>query len=315
MKVIDASGRPLDAEYSVEPERDRLALILESSSGRGTGQPRRNGEYGPALELLIERLKQQEAVLVSALVDSRSTLSLPEAARRLIDRPVELSGVVDIPAFCKGLREAQRPIGQKSAATKRGNNVKRIRLVVQVQGYGPQDHDLLATDLATADETSFEEAQQIVDTMIASDPTANSITAYQRCLELVERRALGTGGRQAVATSKPVRLQAARRAVLIRSEGRCENPDCGQRAPDVTDKGLPVLDVDHVHDIAKGGRDHPEQMIALCPNCHAVKTRGKTRHIMYPKLLAAAAKRHNDRLATADHAHASSLRDAGGFRF
>jgi len=298
MKVIDASGRPLDAEYSVEPERDRLALILESSSGRGKGQPRRNGEYGPALELLLDRLKQQEAVLVSALLDSRNTLSVPEAARRLIDRPVELACVVEIPAFCKALREAQRPIGQKSAATKRGNNVKRIRLVLQVPGYGPQDHDLLATDLATADETPTEEALQVVDAMIAAAPTVDGSAAYRRCLEVVERRAPGrSDGRQAVATSKPIRLQAARRAVLIRSEGRCENPDCGQAAPDVTDKGLPVLEVDHVHDIAKGGRDHPNQMIALCPNCHAVKTRGRTRHAMYTRLLAAAAQRHNERIA------------------
>ncbi|WP_397428105.1 HNH endonuclease [Pseudarthrobacter sulfonivorans] len=38
--------------------------------------------------------------------------------------------------------------------------------------------------------------------------------------------------------------------------------------------GEPILDVDHVQDLARGGEDHPRNMIALCPNCHAVKTRG-----------------------------------------
>ena len=38
--------------------------------------------------------------------------------------------------------------------------------------------------------------------------------------------------------------------------------------------GDPVLEVDHIHDLALGGPDDPAQMIALCPNCHAVKTRG-----------------------------------------
>ncbi|MDN2495878.1 HNH endonuclease [Nocardia nova] len=148
-----------------------------------------------------------------------------------------------------------------------------------------------------------EEAAQLIDVMIATGSTANSSAAYRRCLELVEcRESVTLGGRHAVTTSKPVRLQAARRAVLIRSEGRCENPDCGRAAPDVTDNGLPVLDVDHVEDIAKGGRDHPGQMIALCPNCHAVKTRGKTRHTMYAKLLSAAAQRHSDKAATAEDA-------------
>lgn len=312
MKVIDASGRPLDAEYSVVPDGGGLALILESSSGRGKGQPRRNGEYGPALELLLGRLKQVAAVLVSAVVDSQNTLSLSAAARRLIDRPVELVGVADIPALCKMLREAQRPIGQKSAATKRGNNVKRIRLLVNVPGYGPQDHELLAADLATADEVPVEEAVELVDAMIATVSAADSGAAYRRCLELVEcRGACASGGRHAVTVSKPVRLQAARRAVLIRSGGRCENPDCGRMAPDVTDKGLPVLDVDHVEDIAKGGRDHPDQMIALCPNCHAVKTRGKTRHAMYPKLLAAAARRHNDQTTTTEDYHETSPQVSG----
>ncbi|RJO78861.1 HNH endonuclease [Nocardia panacis] len=300
MKVIDSLGRPLNAEYSVETDDGRLALILESSSGRGKGRTRRNGDYGSALELLLDRLKQQAAVLVSALVDSRNTRSLPVADRRLIDKPVELAGVTDIPKLCKDLRNAQRPIGRKSEATTHGNSVKRIRLILNVPGYGPLDHDLLAADLATADEISAEEAVQIFNTMVDNGPTVDSNAAYLRCLELVEHRAAGnSGGRHAVTASKPIRLQAARRAVVIRSGGRCENPDCGKVAPDVTDMGLPVLEVDHVEDIAKGGRDHPEQMIALCPNCHAVKTRGRTRHAMYPKLLAAAAQRHKDQAVIA----------------
>ncbi|WP_425297802.1 HNH endonuclease [Nocardia abscessus] len=56
------------------------------------------------------------------------------------------------------------------------------------------------------------------------------------------------------------------------SGGLCENPERGKPAPDQTDRGHPVLEVDHVSDIATGGRDHPVHMIALCPDCHAVKT-------------------------------------------
>jgi 5-methylcytosine-specific restriction protein A len=33
-------------------------------------------------------------------------------------------------------------------------------------------------------------------------------------------------------------------------------------------------------------------MIALCPNCHAVKTRGRTREELRPVLLQAARNRH-----------------------
>jgi 5-methylcytosine-specific restriction protein A len=93
-------------------------------------------------------------------------------------------------------------------------------------------------------------------------------------------------------TVDALRLRSARRAVLLRSEGRCENPHCTGQPQDITDAGQPILDVDHVHDLAKGGPDHPEQMIALCPNCHAIKTRGSTREQLRQELLTVARQRH-----------------------
>ena len=51
-------------------------------------------------------------------------------------------------------------------------------------------------------------------------------------------------------------------------------------------QGQPILDVDHIKDLAKGGDDHPTNMVALCPNCHAVKTRGKNVAAWRKELLA-----------------------------
>ena len=89
-----------------------------------------------------------------------------------------------------------------------------------------------------------------------------------------------------------LRLESARRAVLLRSEGHCESPHCTGEPQDITDAGHPILEVDHIQDLAKGGPDHPEQMIALCPNCHAVKTRGRTRERLRYELLTVARQRH-----------------------
>jgi 5-methylcytosine-specific restriction protein A len=91
-----------------------------------------------------------------------------------------------------------------------------------------------------------------------------------------------------------IRSRDARRAVLLRSGGRCENPRCAGDVQDRTDRGEPILEVDHVHDLALGGPDHPAQMIALCPNCHAIKTRGLTRDELRPILLEAARQKHDD---------------------
>jgi len=97
-------------------------------------------------------------------------------------------------------------------------------------------------------------------------------------------------------SSVPIRSDDARRAVLLRSEGRCENPACTGDIHDVTDTGAPILEVDHIHDLALGGDDDPAQMMALCPNCHSIKTRGSTRDQLRTVLFATAKLRH-ERLA------------------
>jgi 5-methylcytosine-specific restriction protein A len=113
---------------------------------------------------------------------------------------------------------------------------------------------------------------------------------YERLCRVVGHR--GAAAVTVRMTRDPVRSAAARRAVLIRSEGTCENPGCAGQPKDVTDRGDPILEVDHIDELALGGRDHPEQMIALCPNCHAVKTRGRTREQLRQVLLSTAERRH-----------------------
>ncbi|MEU6813228.1 HNH endonuclease signature motif containing protein [Streptomyces sp. NPDC046860] len=134
----------------------------------------------------------------------------------------------------------------------------------------------------------------------AGDPEPWLVTAVEyeqgcRLLELTEERRHGT--RAPADGSRPRRSSAARLLVLGRSEGRCENPECAGQPEELTDRGLPLLEVDHVRDLALGGRDHPGQMVALCPNCHAVKTRGRSRERLRTLLLRVAEERHRAKSA------------------
>ncbi|GAA0366048.1 hypothetical protein GCM10010151_64970 [Actinoallomurus spadix] len=154
------------------------------------------------------------------------------------------------------------------------------------------------------DEADLLRAVGLYDEDIAADATASGgpaeevpdgdrAAAYSRLCTLAARRAAGTYGRRRTCVSHdPIRLATARRAVLLRSEGRCENPRCARPAPDLNDHGRPLLEVDHVVGLADGGRDDPEQMIALCPNCHRVKTHGRTRHELIVALARTAKERH-----------------------
>jgi 5-methylcytosine-specific restriction enzyme A len=61
------------------------------------------------------------------------------------------------------------------------------------------------------------------------------------------------------------RSEALKRYVIARSGGKCEG--CGSNAPFQTKTG-PFLECHHLHRLADGGPDHPENVVALCPNCH-----------------------------------------------
>ncbi|WP_406731129.1 HNH endonuclease [Streptomyces sp. NBC_01794] len=116
---------------------------------------------------------------------------------------------------------------------------------------------------------------------------------YRALVEKVEEReSAASGGRREHVRGEPVRLKEAREAVLLRCQGQCENPSCGGQPSDLTDHGQAILEVDHVERIAGGGRDHPVQMVALCPNCHAMKERGAHRAALQSVLLHVAKETH-----------------------
>jgi len=62
------------------------------------------------------------------------------------------------------------------------------------------------------------------------------------------------------------RSDAIRLYVLERAEGVCEA--CGQPAPFITSSGRPYLEPHHIRRLSDGGPDHPQWVVALCPNCH-----------------------------------------------
>ncbi len=181
----------------------------------------------------------------------------------------------------------------------RSSGLARVQVVTAIIDKFFDDFDYAAVTKAVGLEgdSIVDEDPTLADEDSGSDDPKR---AYQGLIEIVTKREPSTRGkRRPVVGNDPIRLAAARRAVILRSGGLCENPACGKPAPDHTDRGHPVLEVDHVSDIATGGRDHPVQMIALCPDCHAVKTRGRSRHQLRERLLVAARERHEAWAGTA----------------
>ncbi|MGD0067429.1 MAG: HNH endonuclease signature motif containing protein [Streptosporangiaceae bacterium] len=152
------------------------------------------------------------------------------------------------------------------------------------------DYDAILADAGLADADVAEDEVPAGDVIVARSPLEEE---YRRLCGIG-----GGGGDRGARFGRPrvsvdiLRLESARRAVLLRSEGHCESPHCTGEAQDITDAGHPILEVDHVQDLAMGGPDHPGQMIALCPNCHAIKTRGRSRERLRGELFTVARQRH-----------------------
>ncbi|MBN9654706.1 HNH endonuclease [Halobacillus sp. GSS1] len=62
------------------------------------------------------------------------------------------------------------------------------------------------------------------------------------------------------------RAAAIKKYALKRANGICEA--CKEDAPFQTQDGSPFLEVHHLQKLSDGGPDHPENVAAICPNCH-----------------------------------------------
>ncbi|MBV7651030.1 HNH endonuclease [Streptomyces albidoflavus] len=129
------------------------------------------------------------------------------------------------------------------------------------------------------------------------DTTETDEDAYKRLAKAAE-----ANSKRREQNKKPslvdrfIRDPSARAAVIRRSGGNCESPQCAGHPKERTTAGEPILQVDHVQDLAKGGVDLPLNMIALCPNCHALKTYGANRDKLRRVLAATARWLHAEAL-------------------
>jgi 5-methylcytosine-specific restriction enzyme A len=186
-----------------------------------------------------------------------------------------------------GLPAAAYDLFHDSAAIR----VAVVRTILETYFQGT-DYVELLEDVGLADTGIAAQTEEDDDEAIVQSPLED---AYRRLCGLAERSGKRNVGKRVSRTSKePIRSAAARRAVLLRSKGNCENPDCIGHPDVLTDAGDPILEIDHIHDLAKDGPDDPIQMIALCPNCHAVKTRSRDRERLRQRLFEVARQRHQD---------------------
>lgn len=86
------------------------------------------------------------------------------------------------------------------------------------------------------------------------------------------------------------RSQVVREFALETADGICQG--CGEPAPFKNKQGQPFLEVHHLKRLTDGGPDDPENVIALCPNCHRRRHEGRDGNEFNQKLVEKAEKRN-----------------------
>jgi predicted HNH restriction endonuclease len=69
-----------------------------------------------------------------------------------------------------------------------------------------------------------------------------------------------------VTSEKIMRDQKVVNWALANADGKCEC--CNKRAPFIREKFNPYLEIHHVKQLADNGPDTPQNVVAVCPNCH-----------------------------------------------
>ena len=121
----------------------------------------------------------------------------------------------------------------------------------------------------------------------------NLLLDYAKIAKELEDKPTTMGPLSISRVPQPKRRKRAKNIVIARALGKCENDKCTGMPPDVKKDGTPLFQVDHIVQLSDGGPDRPDNMIALCPNCHTAKTLGKNRNVMTSRLKKIALARHN----------------------
>jgi 5-methylcytosine-specific restriction protein A len=99
-----------------------------------------------------------------------------------------------------------------------------------------------------------------------------------------------SGGSKASGSRSYPRSEVVKEFALRHADGVCQG--CEEKAPFVDTSGDPFLEIHHLHRRADGGPDAPENVIALCPNCHRRRHHGRNGDEFNQRLIEKAEERN-----------------------
>lgn len=148
-----------------------------------------------------------------------------------------------------------------------------IRVGLKIKLYSTNDPDIFILKSTDVGSTNWRPYRRLTDVIqkeeidsVEEDEIKETVTLSEaQLLEKINNR-----------KTKPVKLnvlskqfkrdQYVTRYALKRSGGTCDL--CSAQAPFLKENEEPYLEVHHIIPLSKGGTDSPDNVVALCPNCH-----------------------------------------------
>lgn len=144
---IALNGQQLDAAFAVEALLGiPNSIVFESAGGAGKSGIKRNPDYVAGIDVVLSRLRDLNAVILDAYVDSGNVKNLPIPDRRVhlgtdYALPLDLRGSTALEAIRKAMLKSMAKIGKAATATSAGGNSRKaLRIQIEnVQIYTPKD--------------------------------------------------------------------------------------------------------------------------------------------------------------------------------
>ena len=264
-KFHDDSGKELDANFEA---RDGM-LFLQSRGGAKGAPNATNTEYGPALNLLLKRIKDTDLSLTGVWVDSRPVQSIQMSQRQIL-QPEE----VDVPLkkLFTLLSDRMAQVGRDPNSRSRGNRQKKLRFAFAE----PVSNEGIVAWLGHGESgrLSSSAAEQ---KMVSTEPVVLEVDEADDETGYPEGRRMFQLHRRSERDGKLPKKAKKRR---MDTTGRLECDVCSFDFWETYGQlGKGFIEAHHMIPVSESGGERISRMSDLalvCSNCHRMLHRGET---------------------------------------
>lgn len=273
--IHDTEGAEVRSACEIIGEGESWAITILSRGGSEASGATRNPGYRAGLEILLDRLGQLDATVIDAFVDSANTWQLNLSERRVIGTLPAKPALLSTNGLSSQIMTTAASVGRRGASGVGGNRTKRVRFLVSVRQqislrWLTEKLTSTPSALLPEDVSRKENLAPRTDDVSPSDLSGDEADVVPKGgVEIPE------GAVSLARVNRYERNPLARKLCREYFNFACQV--CGLRFEDrYSDIGKDYMHVHHKKPLSEivDHENHTvnpfEDLVAVCPNCHAM---------------------------------------------